>query len=160
MNSLDLRKIEKLIELVQQTDVSEIEIKEGETTIRIQRGSHQAMVTQPMMQNYAPAYAPAYAPPPAPAQPEIVEKAKESAASANKHTVRSPMVGTFYASPSPEAKSFVEIGQAVKAGDVLCIIEAMKMMNQIESDKDGIVSARLVENGMPIEFDQPLFVIE
>ena len=89
-----------------------------------------------------------------------VEKAATPEAGPEKHTIRSPMVGTFYASPSPEAKAFVEIGQTVKAGDVLCIIEAMKMMNQIESDKDGIVTAKLVENGMPIEFDQPLFIIE
>lgn len=157
MNNLDLRKIEKLIELVQQSDITEIDIREGETHVRIQRGSPQAVITQaPMMQNYAPAYAPA----PLSSQSESIDNSKEIAAETQKHTVRSPMVGTFYASPSPNAKSFVEIGQAVKAGDVLCIIEAMKMMNQIESDKDGIVTARLVENGMPIEFDQALFIIE
>lgn len=156
MNNLDLRKIEKLIELVQQTDVTEIEIREGETTVRIQRGTPQAVVAaqpMPIPQSYI------TTPAPVPHQPVSPEKPATEAA-AQKHTIRSPMVGTFYASPSPNAKVFVEIGQAVKAGDVLCIIEAMKMMNQIESDKDGIVTARLVENGMPIEFDQALFVIE
>lgn len=158
MNNLDLRKIEKLIEMIQQSDITEIDIREGETHVRIQRGAPQAVVTQqaPMMQNYMPAYAPT----PLPTQPEPVEKPKESTAETQKHTIRSPMVGTFYASPSPNAKAFVEIGQSIKAGDVLCIIEAMKMMNQIESDKDGVVTARLVENGMPIEFDQALFIIE
>jgi acetyl-CoA carboxylase biotin carboxyl carrier protein len=157
MNNLDLRKIEKLIELVQHSDITELELREGDSRIRIHRGTTQTAVMQaPLMTSYMPAAA---VPMPQQAGP-AVEKTEVSESDTHKHTIRSPMVGTFYASPSPEAKAFVEVGQTVKAGDVLCIIEAMKMMNQIESDKDGIITARLVENGMPIEFDQPLFIIE
>jgi acetyl-CoA carboxylase biotin carboxyl carrier protein len=156
MNNLDLRKIEKLIELVHQSDITEIELQEGDSRIRIRRGNGSAAA---ILSPAAPAYAASVLPAQAPAAP--VEKAEAPGPSGPpKHTIRSPMVGTFYASPSPDAKAFVEIGQSVKSGDVLCIIEAMKMMNQIESDKDGIVAAKLVENGMPIEFDQPLFIIE
>lgn len=154
MVNIDLRKIEKVIELISHTDVTEIEIREGETSIRIQRGKH----TPPVVVHQPATVFTAH--------PDIkATSAEQSPAQASeeqvkKHTVRSPMVGTFYLSPSPNAKPFVEIGQAVKAGDVLCIVEAMKMMNQIEADKDGVVTERLVENGMPVEFDQPLFVIE
>jgi acetyl-CoA carboxylase biotin carboxyl carrier protein len=154
MVNIDLRKIEKVIELISHTDVTEIEIREGETSIRIQRGN-----TAPVVVTQAPAVFTSVHPPEVnPASHEPKTPTPEE--TAKKHIVRSPMVGTFYVSPSPEAKAFVVIGQAVKAGDVLCIVEAMKMMNQIEADKDGTVTERLIENGMPVEFDQPLFVIE
>lgn len=148
---MDIRKIKKLIELLEESGIHEIEIKEGEESVRIARASSipSAMhytVPTPMAHAPAPAAAPAAA---APAAAEI-----------QGHLVKSPMVGTFYRSPSPGAKSFVEIGDTVKKGDTICIIEAMKMMNNIESDKDGIVKAILVDNGTPVEFDEPLFVIE
>ncbi len=154
---MDIRKIKKLIELLEESDVSEIEIKEGEESVRISRGTIGAApvyMQQPMMAMHSMAAAPA-APPQAaaPAAPA----AKEEIAG---HKVTSPMVGTFYRSPSPGAKAFVEVGQAVKVGDTLCIIEAMKLLNQIESDKAGTVKAILVENGQPVEYGEPLFIIE
>lgn len=152
---MDIRKIKKLIELVEESGISELEITEGEESVRIQRGGLQ--VTAPV-QYAAPAMAaPIPAAPPAPAAaPEPTETAPEITG----HTVRSPMVGTFYRSSSPGAKAFVEVGQSVKVGDTLCIVEAMKMMNQIESDKAGVVSQILVDNQDAVEFDQPLFIIE
>ncbi|WP_019604420.1 acetyl-CoA carboxylase biotin carboxyl carrier protein [Teredinibacter turnerae] len=152
---MDIRKIKKLIELLEESNVEELEIKEGEESVRISRGgarSAAAMQTvfQPAPVAAAPAPAPAAA---APAPSE--EKAPEVSG----HKVVSPMVGTFYRSPSPGASAFVEIGQSVKAGDVVCIVEAMKMMNQIEADKSGVVEAILVEDGEPVEYDQPLLVI-
>jgi acetyl-CoA carboxylase biotin carboxyl carrier protein len=154
---MDIRKIKKLIDLIQESDVAEIEIAEGEESVRISRNSS------------APAYAPAPAqvsvPAAAPAPAPAAEPAAEApAASDNQvneaNAVRSPMVGTFYRSSSPEAPAFVEVGQSVAAGDVICIIEAMKMFNQIEADRSGTVTAILVENGHPVEFDEPLIVIE
>ena len=150
----DLKKIEKIIELLHNTDVTELELEEEGVRIRVCRGNtpstihHQGPITETVIS----------VPSPAPAAPPAPAKTEEP--SVHQHIVRSPMVGTFYISPAPSSPAFVEIGKKVKAGDVLCIVEAMKMMNQIESDKDGTVIARLVDSGMPVEFDQPLFVIE
>jgi acetyl-CoA carboxylase biotin carboxyl carrier protein len=155
---MDIRKVKKLIELLDETGVAEIEIKEGEESVRISRhpsGGGYAMMPQQMM--YAPPAAPAAVPVAAPAAAPAA--AAPAAASADQ-TVTAPMVGTFYSAPAPGAKAFVDIGSEVKAGDVLCIIEAMKMMNQIESDKAGRIVSVLAKNGDPVEFGQPLFVIE
>ncbi|MDW8847541.1 acetyl-CoA carboxylase biotin carboxyl carrier protein [Erwinia sp. P7711] len=155
---MDIRKIKKLIELVEESGISELEISEGEESVRISRSP--ANPGYPMMQHYAapmmqqPALANAVAPATAP----VMEA--PAAAEISGHIVRSPMVGTFYRTPSPDAKAFVEVGQKVNAGDTLCIVEAMKMMNQIEADKSGVVKAILVESGQPVEFDEPLVVIE
>ncbi|WP_448553671.1 acetyl-CoA carboxylase biotin carboxyl carrier protein [Thalassotalea montiporae] len=157
---MDIRKIKKLIELVEESGINEIEISEGEESIRINKGG--TMVAAPVMQAapmaapapVAPAAAPAAAPATAPAE------AASAPAALSGHIVRSPMVGTFYASPSPDAPSFVEVGQHVNAGDTLCIVEAMKMMNQIEADKSGVIKEILAQNEDAIEFDQPLFIIE
>ena len=146
---MDIRKVKKLIELLEESNINEIEIKEGEESVRISRGG--SIVAAPAAP--APvAAAPAAAPAPAPA----VETAP---AAPTGHTVNSPMVGTFYRSPAPSAPAFIEVGKTVKAGDVICIVEAMKMMNQIEADKSGVIEAILVEDGQPVEFDQPLVVI-
>ncbi len=139
---MDIRKIKKLIELVEESGIAELEISEGEKSVRISRTPDN--VGYPVIQQ-------AHAAP-------VVESAKPAEISG--HIVRSPMVGTFYRTPSPDAKAFVEIGQKVNAGDTLCIVEAMKMMNQIEADKSGVVKAILVESGQPVEFDEPLVVIE
>ena len=153
---MDMRKIKKLIELLQSTGVAEIEIKEGEESVRITR----EVASKGPQVIMAPAAAPAaYAPPP-PVAPAPTEAAKPASPGADKHTVKSPMVGTVYLSATPGSKAFVEIGSTVKAGDVICLIEAMKMFNQIEADKAGTITARLVDNGTPVEFNQPLFVIE
>ncbi|EKE84550.1 acetyl-CoA carboxylase biotin carboxyl carrier protein [Idiomarina xiamenensis] len=156
---MDIRKIKKLIELVEESGIAELEITEGEESVRINRYSNQPAPQAPMQYAAMPAPAPQPAPAAAPAAP-----AGDSNASDNEeisgHIVRSPMVGTFYEAPSPDAKPFAVEGQQVKAGDTLCIVEAMKMMNQIEADKGGVVKKVLVENGEPVEFDQPLFVIE
>lgn len=150
---MDIRKVKKLIELLEESNIDEIEIKEGEESVRISRNGAQAlsMAARVAPPTYA---APAVPPPPAPVAP-VVEPAAASAG----HILNSPMVGTFYRSPSPTSASFVEVGQTVKVGDVVCIVEAMKMMNQIEADKAGTIAAILVENGEPVEFDQPLFSI-
>jgi acetyl-CoA carboxylase biotin carboxyl carrier protein len=156
---VDLRKIKTLIDLVEQSGVAELEIKEGEESVRISRYP----TGQPMPQFYAApqmsaAAAPAIA---APATTAAVPANNNPAAAAgNKHILKAPMVGSFYRAPSPGAKNFVEVGQTVKQGQTLCIIEAMKMLNQIESDKSGVIAEILVENAQPVEFDQPLFVIE
>lgn len=145
---MDIRKVKKLIELLEESGIAEIEIREGEESVRISRhgqsGAQVAMQAAPAQQN---GHAPMAA------APAVL-------AVAAGHTVNSPMVGTFYQAPTPGAPSFVEIGQNVNVGDTLCVIEAMKIMNQIESDKAGVVKALLVENGQPVEFGQPLFVIE
>jgi acetyl-CoA carboxylase biotin carboxyl carrier protein len=157
---MDIRKVKKLIELLEESNIDEIEIKEGEESVRISRNSAQlaaaAAGTYALPQYAAPPAAPA--PAPAPAAAPVAESAPAPVAAAG-HVVNSPMVGTFYRSPSPTSPSFVEVGQAVKVGDVICIIEAMKMMNQIEADKAGTIGAILAENGEPVEFDQPLFSI-
>ena len=153
---MDIRKVKKLIELLEESCIAEIEIKEGEEAVRISRMPTGVTHVQPaMMQAPAAVAAPAAAPAAAAAAP-----AAPAARRANEHVVAAPMVGTFYASASPGAKPFVEIGSEVKEGQVLCIIEAMKMMNQIESDKAGKITAIMATNGDPVEFGQPLFVIE
>lgn len=153
---MDIRKIKKLIELVEESGIAELEITEGEESVRIHRGGQPtAMPMQYQVQ--APVAAPAPAPAAAPAAPATAEP---SAPELSGHVVRSPMVGTFYAAPAPGAADFVTVGSQVKAGETLCIVEAMKMMNQIEADKSGTVKEILVENGEPVEFDQPLFIIE
>ena len=151
---MDIRKIKKLIDLIQESDVAEIEIHEGEESVRISCTSSTAPVimTAPAM--------PAVAAAPVVATAEVETTAAPAAANNHENAVKSPMVGTFYRSSSPEAASFVEIGQTVSAGDVICIIEAMKMFNQIEADRSGTVKAILVENGHPVEFDEPLIIIE
>jgi acetyl-CoA carboxylase biotin carboxyl carrier protein len=151
-NIMDIRKIKKLIELVEESGIAELEITEGEESVRIHRGG-----VAPVAPVYAPAPVAAPAAPTAPAAAPVAEAAP---AEPTGHTVKSPMVGSFYRASSPEAKPFVEVGSKVNVGDTLCIIEAMKMMNQIESDKAGVVKAILVNNQDAIEFDQPLFVIE
>ena len=143
---MDIRKIKKLIELVEESGISELEISEGEESVRISRSAPAA--SYPVMQQ-------AYA---APVQQPALSAAV--AAEISGHIVRSPMVGTFYRTPSPDAKAFIEVGQKVNVGDTLCIVEAMKMMNQIEADKAGVVKAILIESGQPVEFDEPLVVIE
>lgn len=148
---MDIRKIKKLIELLEESGINELEIQEGEESVRISRGSSQAPA-QPAPSPQAPAPAPAAEPAPEP-EKEAAPREPEG------HLVRSPMVGTFYSAPSPDAPPFAEEGQVVQAGEVLCIVEAMKMMNQIEADKSGTIKAVLVENGEPVEFDQPLFSI-
>ncbi|GAA81357.1 acetyl-CoA carboxylase biotin carboxyl carrier protein [Pseudoalteromonas sp. BSi20495] len=152
---MDIRKIKKLIELVEESGIAELEITEGEESVRINRNNMSAGPGYPQFapQQYAPAPAA-----PVTAAPVAVEAA--APAEPMGHQVKSPMVGSFYSAASPEAPAYVEVGQQVKVGDTLCIIEAMKMMNQIESDKAGTVRAILAENGEPIEFDQPLFIIE
>ena len=155
---MDIRKVKKLIELLEESQVAEIEIHEGEESVRISRVSPAQQA--PVIMQAAPMAAaamPAAAPAPA-AVPEAAAAPAEEAVPEG-HTVTSPMVGTYYEAASPGAKPFVEIGQQVNPGDTLCIIEAMKMLNQIEADKAGKVSAKLVENGQPVEFGQSLFVI-
>lgn len=154
---MDIRKIKKLIELVEESGIAELEITEGEESVRIHRGGSQ--MAAPMHYQAAPMPAPAAPAPAAPAAPAAAP-AEAAEPELTGHVVRSPMVGTFYAAPAPGANDFVTVGQQVKAGDTLCIVEAMKMMNQIEADKGGVVKQILVENGEPVEFDQPLFVIE
>ena len=148
---MDIRKVKKLIELIEQSDVEEIEINEGEESVRISRRSNQT----PMAPQY-------FAAPPAPTAaapaPETTSITPEPTPPAG-HSVRSPMVGTFYRSASPGAPAFIEVGKNVTVGDTICIVEAMKMMNQIEADKSGVIEAILVEDGEPVEFDQPLVIV-
>ena len=149
---MDIRKIKKLIDLIQESDIAEIEIQEGEESVRISRNNPNApvMMAAPAMQAAPMAAAPTAA----------ITEAAAPVANNTANAVKSPMVGTFYRSSSPESASFVEVGQTVSEGDVICIIEAMKMFNQIEADRSGTVKAILVENGHPVEFDEPLIVIE
>jgi len=154
---MDIRKVKKLIELLEESGVSEIEIKEGEESVRISRHPTGTFAMQAPVTYAAPAAAMAHG---APSPAAGVHAAAAKPTPAPDHSVTAPMVGTFYAASAPGAKPFVELGSEVKPGDVLCIIEAMKMMNQIESDKAGRVVSILVKNGDPVEFDQPLFVIE
>jgi len=154
---MDIRKIKKLIELLEESNIGELEIKEGEESVRIARNSGTTQYfSAPAPGGYAMPAAPAAAPAAAPIAAPAVAPAPPALTS---HIVKSPMVGTFYRSPSPESPSFIEVGKQVKAGDVICIIEAMKMMNQIEADKSGVIEAILVEDGGPVEFDQPLVTI-
>jgi acetyl-CoA carboxylase biotin carboxyl carrier protein len=151
---MDIRKVKKLIELLEESGIAEIEIKEGEEAVRISRmptGAYATHAPAPVMMPAAIPHAPA----PVAAPVEAAAKPR-----ANEHVVTAPMVGTFYAAPTPGAKAFVDIGDEIKVGQVLCIIEAMKMMNQIEADKGGKVTSIMAQNGDPVEFGQPLFVIE
>ena len=151
---MDLRKLKKLIDLVQESGIAELEITEGEEKVKIVKGGQVTVL--PAATSAAPmpvAEAPTGAAPPAPAAAEAPPAPQEG------HVVKAPMVGTFYRSPSPDAKVFVEVGQAVKEGDTICIIEAMKLMNEIEADASGTVKAILVENGQPVEYGQPLFIL-
>lgn len=151
---MDLRKLKKLIDLVEESGIAELEVTEGEEKVRIAKYSAQA----PMVQSYAvPAAAPAAVA--APAATPVLPAAPAENALPDGHVVKSPMVGSFYRSPSPGAASFVEVGQTVKQGDTICIIEAMKLLNEIEADASGVIKAILVENGEPVEFGEPLFVI-
>ena len=149
---MDLRKLKKLIDLVEESGIAELEITEGEEKVRIARtlpGTQPIVMQQPQQIVAAPA------PVAAPAAPAVAE----AAAAPDGHVVKSPMVGTFYRSNSPGGKAFVDVGQSVAAGEILCIIEAMKLMNEIESDAAGTIKAVLVENGQPVEYGEPLFVI-
>lgn len=148
---MDLRKLKTLIELVENSGIAELELTEGEEHVRISRSSS---VAAPMQHLYA---APQHAP--APAAAPVAAAAPAEPAQPEGHVVKSPMVGTFYRAPSPGASSFVDIGSNVNAGDTLCIIEAMKLLNEIETDKGGVIKAVLVENGQPVEFGQPLFIV-
>ena len=152
---MDIRKIKKLIELVEESGITELEVSEEEGSVRISR----ATVAAPANVQYS---IPAAAPTPvaAPAAPAVAPAPAAAPEEIAGHKIRSPMVGTFYRSPSPEAKAFVEVGQTVKVGDALCSVEAMKMMNRIEADKAGVVKAILVNDGEPVEFDEPLIIIE
>jgi acetyl-CoA carboxylase biotin carboxyl carrier protein len=158
---VDIRKVKKLIELLEESGIAELEITEGEESVRISRygGQAVAQVVQAAPAAPQPSVAPAPAPAPTVAHPAAAASA-EKAAPVAENVVTAPMVGTYYASPAPGAKPFVDIGTEVQVGTTLCIIEAMKMMNQIESDKAGRITAILVKNGEPVEFGQPLFVIE
>lgn len=150
---MDIRKIKKLIELINETGVGEIEVKSGEESVRINRqGTQATMATAPAAITTAP---PAVASAPATASEKQIDKATRDG-----HKIKSPMVGTVYLASTPGEKPFIEVGQRVSAGDTLCLIEAMKMFNKIEADKAGVISARLVENEQPVEYDQPLFIIE
>ena len=146
---MDIRKVKKLVELLEESGIAEIEIHEGEESVRISRGTPAAPVAMPPT--------PVMAVPETPAPPGTPTEKEPDLPSG--HKVSSPMVGTFYEAPAPGQKSFVEVGDTVSEGDTLCIIEAMKMLNQIEADKAGVVKARLVENGQPVEYGQALFVI-
>ena len=152
---MDIRKVKKLIELLEESGIDELEIREGEESVRISRHSKQpAFMQQPV---YAQAPAPTAAP--VAAAPAATEAAAPAAAKLNGTVVRSPMVGTFYRASGPTAANFVEVGQSVKKGDILCIVEAMKMMNHIEAETSGVIESILGENGQPVEYDQPLFTI-
>ncbi|WP_275289023.1 acetyl-CoA carboxylase biotin carboxyl carrier protein [Halomonas elongata] len=154
---MDIRKVKKLIELLEESNISEIEIQEGEESVRISRHPNGTEQPQPA--------APAWPQPAAAPAPQPAATPAEPAAEADEgpgyqgQAILSPMVGTFYRAPAPGAKVFVELGQSVKKGETVCIVEAMKMMNQIEADRDGVVEAILVEDGEPVEFEQPMVVI-
>jgi acetyl-CoA carboxylase biotin carboxyl carrier protein len=152
---MDLRKLKKLIDLVEESGISELELTEGEEKVRISRNqpgaAHGTMHYQPYMHMAAPA-APA-------AQAPVAAPVEAAPAAIEGHVVKSPMVGTFYRSPSPESKAFIDVGSTVAVGDTLCIIEAMKLLNEIEADQAGVIKAILVENGQPVEYGEPLFII-
>ena len=153
---MDIRKVKKLIELLEESGIAEIEIKEGEEAVRISR-----MPTTALRQAGPVAALPLQQLPPPEAPPAVAAPVAEAAKPRpNEHVITAPMVGTFYGSPSPGAKAFVEIGDEIKVGQVLCIIEAMKMMNQIEADKAGRIASVMARNGDPVEFGQPLFIVE
>ena len=157
---MDIRKVKKLIELLEESGIAEIEIKEGEEGVRISRMPPAGFAASHALQAVAhlPIAAPAHLPAPAPSAAAVQIAAPHP--KSNEHVVTAPMVGTFYSAPSPAAKAFVELGDEVKPGQVLCIIEAMKMMNQIEADRGGTITSIMAKSGDPVEFGQPLFVIE
>jgi acetyl-CoA carboxylase biotin carboxyl carrier protein len=158
---MDIRKIKKLIELIEETGISEIEVKEGEESLRLSR--HYPTEMPPMVRYVSPApsaHAPQIQSPQAPMAPTPNAAELKSATNATGHKVRAPMVGTLYIASSPEAPPFVTLGQSVQIGDTLCVIEAMKMFNEIEADRAGVVKEILIKNGDPVEYDQPLFIIE
>lgn len=166
---MDIRKIRKLIELLEETGISEIEIKEGDNSLRLSQHKHVVSeapqihyVASPQAHQPPPlqAQTPAPVAAPPPAAPHTHHDIKPAAPVSSGHQVRSPMVGTMYASPSPDTPPFVSVGQTIKVGDTLCIVEAMKMFNEIESDRAGVITEILVKNGEPVEYDQVLFVIE
>ena len=148
---MDLRKLKKLIDLVQESGIAELEITEGEEKVKIVKGGVVSVAAVPVAATAAPERAAAAAAAPS--------SAPEPGSAPEGHVVKAPMVGTFYRSPSPDAKAFVDVGQTVKEGDTICIIEAMKLMNEIEADSAGVVKAVLVENGQPVEYGQPLFIL-
>lgn len=154
---MDIRKIKKLIELLEESDVEELEIKEGDDAVRISR--RRANESGGVQMMHYPQHHSAPPPPPQQSSAAEGEPASGGAGETKGHQMLSPMVGTFYRAASPTSSAFVEVGQSVKAGEVVCIVEAMKMMNQIEADKSGTIAEILVENGQPVEFDQPLFII-
>lgn len=156
---MDLRKIKTLIDLVEESGIAELEVKEGEESVRISRLPTGGAVMAPQFYAAPAMPAPAAAPPAEAATAETPPPAAKPAAD-NRHLIKAPMVGTFYRTPSPGAKPFVEVGQTVKAGQTVCIIEAMKMLNQIEADRNGVIAEILVDNEKPVEFDQPMFVLE
>jgi acetyl-CoA carboxylase biotin carboxyl carrier protein len=151
--AMDLRKLKKLIDLVQESGIAELEITEGEEKVKIVKGGVVSVMPGPAVVAHPAERAPA------PAPMAAAPAAPEAQAAPEGHVVKAPMVGTFYRSPSPDAKVFVEVGQAVKEGDTVCIIEAMKLMNEIEADAAGVVKAILVENGQPVEYGQPLLIL-
>ena len=155
---MDIRKVKKLIELLEESNIDEIEIKEGEESVRISRNSA-AAAAAPAYAAPAPVAAPVAPAAAAPAAAPAAPSATDAAPALTGHIIKSPMVGTYYQAASPGSPPFVEVGQHVKVGDVICIVEAMKMMNQIEADKAGVVEAILAEDGQPVEFDQPLVTI-
>ncbi|MBS0357744.1 MAG: acetyl-CoA carboxylase biotin carboxyl carrier protein [Proteobacteria bacterium] len=155
---MDIRKVKKLIELLEESGINEIEIREGEESVRISRSTQSVQQHVVPMVQHAPVVQVANEVKAAPAQ-QTAEPAQNTP-DISGHTVKSPMVGTLYLASSPEAKNFVTVGQSVKVGDTLCIIEAMKMFNEIEADKAGVIRAQLVENGQPVEYGQPLYIIE
>ncbi len=158
---MDLRKIKKLIELVEESGIAELEITEAEETIRISKsgpGMQGCAAIPPVMQHHAVAAAPVHQD--VPIATPATSADSDKATLPDGHIVKSPMVGTFYRSSSPGANPFAEVGQTVKSGDTLCIIEAMKLLNEIESDKAGVIKAILVENGQPVEYGEPLFIVE
>ena len=148
---MDIRKLKKLIDLLQKSDIDELEIQEGEEFIRISRYSHNPSIATSKPQNIYPPSEISSVP--------ITTSTKQTTAEQSGYQIKSPMVGIFYTSPSPSSPEFVKVGQYVKEGDILCILEAMKMMNQIKVDQPGTIKAILVENGQPVEYDQPLFTI-
>jgi len=157
---MDIRKIKKLIELLEESGIAEIEIKEGEEAVRISRLSAGGAAAQAVPQGHAAAAPAAASAAPVAAAAITAAEGAPPKPKPNEHVITAPMVGTFYASPSPGAKAFVEIGDEIKVGQVLCIIEAMKMMNQIEADRAGRIASIMARNGDPVEFGQPLFVVE
>ena len=152
---MDLRKLKKLIDLVQESGIAELEITEGEEKVKIVKGGVVSVSPGPVPAPSAPVAAA-----PRPAAPAAAAAAPEAPPAIEGHVVKAPMVGTFYRSPSPDAKAFVEVGQAVKEGEVICIIEAMKLMNEIKAEVSGKVAEIIVNNGDPVEFSQPMFRIE